>query len=152
MSGKNSVVHAFYIFHQEFDFISEFPWQAVPCCIGNIYYRSSGFDNRFHHTCQIHIIGTSGIFAIKFHIFHILFGILYSCNGTFQNFFLSRVEFMFNMKLRSSDTGMNTFVLCVLECFGGYIYIFLNSTCQRANRRPGYGFGYFNYRFKIART
>ncbi len=108
--GKYSIVYALHIIHHEFNFLSVLPRQTVTSCVRYIYNGSACFNNRFDHTCQIYIVGTTSIFAIELHIFHILFGMFYSSNCTFQNFVLCRVKFVFDVEFRSSNSGMNAFV------------------------------------------
>ncbi len=150
--GKYGIVYAFYIFHQEFNFFAIIPRQAISCCVGDIYHRSAGFDHRFYHARQINIIGTTCIFAVKFNIFHVFFGMFYSSYCPFENFFLGGIKFMFNMKFRSSDTCVYPFIFGILKRFGSHVDVFLHAARQRAYRWPGNCFRDFDYRIKIART
>ena len=138
--------------NQVFNLGTIFRRQTVTGRIRNVQHRSTGFNNSFYHTCQIFIIRTACIFCIKFHIIHKTTRIFYSSYRTFDNFFTVRIEFVFDMRIRSSDTCMNPFVLSKLQCVYSYINILLNSTGQGTNSRPGHRFRNLNHRIKITRT
>ena len=99
MSGNDSILNALYIFKQVFDFISVLPGQAVARGVGDVDHRSTGFNHGFNHTGQVHVVGSSGIFTVKFDIFHVFFGVFCGSYGTFENFFLCGVEFVLDMKI-----------------------------------------------------
>ena len=152
MSRDNCIINTVYMVNQVFNLGTIFRRQTVTGRIRNVHHRSTGFNNSFYHTCQIFIIRTACIFCIKFHIIHKTTRIFYSSYRTFDNFFTVRIEFVFDMRIRSSDTCMNPFVLSKLQCVYSYINIFLNSTGQGTNSRPGHRFRNLNHRIKITRT
>ena len=152
MGGDDCILDTFYILKQVFDFIPILPWKAITGCIRDIDHRGTGFNHGFHYAGQVHVVGSAGVFAVKFHIFHVLFGVFGGSNGPFQNFILCGIEFIFYMKFRSSNTGMNSFTLCKFEGFGSHFDVFLHTTCEGTDGWPCHGFGYFHYRIEITRT
>ena len=114
--------------------------------------RSARFDNGFHHTRQVFVIRASGIFGIEFDILYIAAGILHCRYGTFDNLLAVGIEFISDVRVGSTDTGMNTFMLGKLQSFRRHVNIFLYGTCQGANRRPRHSFGNLNHRVKVTRT
>ena len=126
--------------------------QAITCSIRYIHYCRSRFNNSFYHTSQVFIIRTSCIFRIKFHIIYITTCIFHSSHSTFNNFFTSRIEFIFDMRIWSSNASMDTFVLGKLQCVSSYVDIFFNCTSQRTNGWPSNSLRNFNYWIEITRT
>ena len=108
MGGNDSIMNTVHMFHQILYLRPILGRKAVPGGIGNINYRSARLDNSFHHTGQIFVIRTSGIFGIEFNILYITTGILYSCYRTLNNLLTIGVEFIFDMRIGSTDTRMNT--------------------------------------------
>ena len=151
--GRNdSILDTVYMIHQIFDFRPIFVRQAITGRIRDIDNCRASFDDRFYHTCQIFVVSTSGIFAIKFDVFHISLGIFGSSDSPFQNIFLIRIELIPDMIIGRSNTCMNTSVLCIFQCFGSHINIFFYRTGKRTDCRPRYGFRYFNNAIEISRT
>ena len=87
VGGDDRFVHIGYMIHQVGDFFAVFIRQAIACSVGNVYNRSSGFDDGFYHACQIFVFRTSGIFGIKFYVVHELTGIFYGFDGTGDDVF-----------------------------------------------------------------
>jgi len=151
--GRNdSILDTVYMIHQIFDFRPIFVRQAITGRIRDIDNCRASFDDRLYHTCQIFVVSTSGIFAIKFDVFHISLGIFGSSDSPFQNIFLIRIELIPDMIIGRSNTCMDTSVLCIFQCFGSHINIFFHRTGKRTDCRPRYGFRYFNNAIEISRT
>ena len=152
MRRNDGFVYAVYMVYQIFYFCSIFAWQAISGSIWNINHGSSGFNNSLYHTGQIFIICTASVFCIKLYIVYITTCILNRCHRTLNDFFTSRIEFIFNVRVRSSDTCMYTFMLGESQRVGSHIYIFLHRTCQCTDSRPCNSLRNFNNRIKVART
>ena len=152
MRGDDSVMNAVHMLHQIFYLRTILTGKAVTGGIGNIHHRSARFDNGFHHTRQVFVIRASGIFGIEFDILYIAAGILHCRHGTFDNLLAVGIEFISDVRVGSTDTGMNTFMLGKLQSFRRHVNIFLYGTCQGANRRPRHSFGNLNHRVKVTRT
>ena len=152
MRGDDSVMNAVHMLHQIFYLRTILTGKAVTGGIGNIHHRSARFDNGFHHTRQVFVIRASGIFGIEFDILYIAAGILHCRYGTFDNLLAVGIEFISDVRVGSTDTGMNTFMLGKLQSFRRHVNIFLYGTCQGANRRPRHSFGNLNHRVKVTRT
>ena len=152
MGGNDSIMNAVHMFHQILYLRPILGRQTVSCGIGNINHRSARLDNSFHHTCQIFVIRTSGIFGIELNILYITAGILHGRYRTLNNLLAIGIKFIFDVRVGSSDTRMNTLMLGKLQGFRCNIDIFLYGTCQGANRRPRHCFGNFDHRIKITRT
>ena len=151
--GRNDcVIDAIYMVNQIFNLSTIFWRQTIACRIRYIHHRSSCFNNRFYHTCQIFIVRTPCILCIKLHIIHKTTCILHCCYRTFNNLFPIGIEFIFNMRIRSTDTCMDTFMLGKSQCIYCYIDILLNRTGQRTNSRPSHRFWNFNHWIKISRA
>ena len=152
VSRDNCFVYSVDMLHQVLDFCTIFIRQTIACGIRNVYYRSSCLDDCFDYACQIFIVRTSGIFCVKFHVIYVTSCIFHGSYCTFNNFFTGRIEFILDMRIRSTDSRMNTFMFGILQGFCRYINIFLHSTSQRTDSRPSHRFRNFNYRIKISRT
>ena len=152
VSRKNRVINAVYMINQIFNLCTIFGRQTVTRRIRYIHHCRSRFDNRFYHTCQIFIVRTSCILCIKFHIIHKTTCILHCCYRAFDNLFPIGVEFIFNMRVRSTYTCMDTFMLGEFQSVYRYINILLNSTGQSTNSGPSHRFRNFNHRIKISRA
>ena len=152
VSRKYGIINAVYMVNQVFYLGAIFWRQAVTCCIRDIHYGSSRFDDSFYHTCQIFVIRTACVFCIKFHIVYKTAGIFHSSYCTFDNLFTIRIEFIFNVRIRSTDTGMNTFMFSKFQCIYSNINIFLNCTCQSTDSRPSHRFWNLNHWIKISRA
>jgi len=142
----------FHIFKKEFDFFTVFPWQAISGCVRDVYHGCTSFNHGFYYACQIHIVCPSGIFAIKFHVFHEFFSIFGSCNCAFEDFILRGIEFILYMLFRSTYSSVDSSSLGILKRFGCHFNVFLHAACECADSWPGYGFRNFYNRFEITRT
>ena len=123
---------------------------SEPCSIRDITYRSTGFGNCINNASQIFIICSACVFRIKLHILYIFLGILNSCHSTLYNLFGCRVELITDMTLTGTDTGMDSFMLGILQGLSSHIYVLLYGTGQCTNGRPCYSLTDFYYRVKIA--
>ena len=140
------------MFHQILDLSSIFIRQTITGCIRNVHDSGTCFNDSFYHTGQIFIFSTPGIFTIKLNIIHILTSIFSCSNRSFNNFFSCRIKFILNMRIRSSDTRMDTRTLSKLQSFSCNINIFFYCTSQSTNRGPSHSFRNLNYTLKITWT
>ena len=152
MSGDDRIVNTVHMLHQIVYLRAILRRQAISGRIWDIHYRSPRLDDRFHHTRQIFIIRTSRIFGVKLHILHKAAGIFHSSHRTFYNLLASGIELILDVRVGSTDTRMDTFVLGKSQGFRRHINILLYGACQRTNRGPCHSFWYFNHRIEVART
>ena len=138
VSRDNCFVYSVNMLHQVFDFCTIFIRQTIACGIRNVHHRSSSLNHSFYYACQIFIVRTSGIFSVKFHIVNVTSCIFHGSYCTFNNFFTGRIEFILDMRIRSTDSRMNTFMFGILQGFCCYINIFLYGTSQRTDSRPSH--------------
>ena len=147
MSGQDTLScrKSIYVLIQILDFLKIFVGNTEACCVGDVTNCSTSLGNSIYDTCQILVVGTTGILGIELHILNILLGILNSSHGTLDNLFRSRVELIADVTLASTNTRMDTLVLGILQGIGSYVNILLNSTCQRTNGWPCYSLTDFYY-------
>ena len=56
--------------------------QTVARSVGNVDDGSASLDDSLNHTCQILVVGTSGILGIELYVLYISLGIGHGMNGT----------------------------------------------------------------------
>ena len=152
MGGDDGFVDAVHVFFEKTYFPAEFFGQTISGRVGNIYDCGSGFDDGFDDTCQIFIVGTSGIFGIELYVLNILLCIFYGGDGAFYDFFPGGIELVFDVVVRCSDTRVDTFVLGILQGFGSDFYVVFIGAGQRTDGGPRYGFGDGYDRVEVARA
>ena len=154
MGGQNSLPggKAIDMLHQILDFLTIFLRQAITRRIRDVHHGGTGLDHGLHHAGQVFIVRASRIFGIELHILHITLGILHGSHGTFNDFLTVRIEFVFNMRVGSTDAGVNTFVFGFAQGIGCHVDVLLHRTGQRTYRGPRHSLGNFYHRIKIART
>ena len=140
MSGDDRIVNTVHMLHQIVYLRAILRRQAISGRIGDIHYRSPCLDDRFHHTRQIFVIRTSRVFSVKLHILHKAAGIFHSSHRTFYNLLASGIELILDVRVGSTDTRMDTFVLGKSQGFRRHINILLYGACQRTNRGPCHSF------------
>ena len=112
---QNGLVDAVYVINQIFDLGSVFFRKAIPRSIRNIHHRSSSLDNGFHYPGQVFIVRTAGILRIKLYILYVPACILHCCHCPFDDFLTCRIEFISDMRIRCTDTGMDTLALGIFQ-------------------------------------
>ena len=154
MGGKDALTSGkgIYVLIQELDLLAIFIGSTETSGIGDVTYRSTSLTHGLDYTCQILIVGTSGIFCIELHVLHIALCIFHSCYSALDDFFGSTVEFILDMRRAGTYTCMNTSSLGILQCFGCYINIFFHGTCQGTDGGPCHSLTDFNYRIEVARA
>ena len=152
MCRQDRFLNTRHMLHQIFDFRTVFRGQAIAGCIRNIHYSSPCLNNGFNHTGQILIIRTAGILRIKLYIIHKATGIFHCCYRTLDNLFTVRIKFILDMRIRCTDSCMDTFTLGKFQSIHRHINILLHRTCQSTNRGPCHRFRNFDYWIKITRT
>ena len=145
MCRQDRFLNTRHMLHQIFDFRTVFRGQAIAGCIRNIHYSSPCLNNGFNHTGQILIIRTAGILRIKLYIIHKATGIFHCCYRTLDNLFTVRIKFILDMRIRCTDSCMDTFTLGKFQSIHRHINILLHRTCQSTNRGPCHRFRNFDY-------
>ena len=140
MSRNNGIMNTVDMFHQISYLRAILIRQAIPRCIGNIHHSRTCLDNSFYHPCQIFIIRSACIFGIELYIIHILTCILYGSHCTLYYFLAIGIKFIFNVRVRCTDTSMDTFMLGKLQSLCRHINIFLYGTCQGTDGGPCHSF------------
>ena len=138
------------MFIQVFYFLVILVWYAETGSIRNITNRSTRLGYSFNNASQIFIICSTSILGIELNILYIFLGILDSSYRTLYNLFGCRIELITNMTLTGTDTGMDSFMLGILQCLSSHIYIFLYGTGQCTNGWPCHSLTDFYYRVEIA--
>src|SRR5580658_1615424 len=87
MAGNDRLIDVWNMVYQKSDFFTILVRQAVSRRIRDINGGRSGSYYRFNYTRQKIIIGSAGIFGIKFNIISIFSCPFYGLNGPFQDFF-----------------------------------------------------------------
>lgn len=108
VTWQHRFFNTFYIFFQVFYLFPIFFRKAISCCIRNVEDCSSCFNSFFTDSREVIIIGSSGIFGVKFYVFYKAFGIFYGLYCSFNNIFPVGIEFIFNMRIWSSYSCMNS--------------------------------------------
>ena len=152
VGGDNGVVNTVHMLHQVFYLGAILRRQAVTCRVGDVHHRRSRLDDGLDDTGQVFILRTSGVFGIELHIVHKAAGILHGSHGALDDFLTIGVEFIADVRIRSTDTRVDTFVFGIFQGFSRYVDIFLYGTCQGTDGRPCHCFGYFNHRIEVARA
>ena len=124
--------------HQILDLRTIFRGETITRRIRDVDHGSASLDDRFNHTCQILILRATGILSIKLHVIDKLTGILHSGNRTLNNLLTRRIKLIADMRVRSTDTGMDTLMLGISQGIHCHINILLHRACQRTNRGPGH--------------
>ena len=115
------------------------------CGVMVVTYNFMCLNNGFNHTGQILIIRTAGILRIKLYIIHKATGIFHCCYRTLDNLFTVRIKFILDMRIRCTDSCMDTFTLGKFQSIHRHINILLHRTCQSTNRGPCHRFRNFDY-------
>ena len=79
-------------------------------------------------------------------------GLIASVQSRSDLTFDSDVKLVFDMRIRSTDTRMNTLMLSILQSLGSTVNIFLHRTSKGTNRRPSHGFRNLHNRIEITWT
>ena len=140
MGGDDGLVDTIHMLHQVLYLRTVFVGQAVSRCVGDVHYRSTGFDDRFDDTCQIFVLRASRIFGIKLHILHVALGIFYCGYSPFDNLFAVGVELVLDVCIAGADTRMDSLVFGKLQRFGGHVDIALYGAGQGTDGGPCHRF------------
>lgn len=65
VGGDDGLVDAFDILFEEPYLATEFLGQTVTCRVGNVYHRSTGFDDSLDNTGQVFIVGAARVFGVE---------------------------------------------------------------------------------------
>ena len=152
MTSQNRLFDAFYVLAKVTHLRTVFFGQAITSCVGNIQNRCASLDSGFANTRKVLIISTSCIFGVKFYVFHKRFCVLDSRHRTFQNGFACRVEFKFDVRVRSADSSVDSRIFGKNQRLGSYFYVFFDASRKGANARIFDCFCNHRYAFKVART
>ena len=104
-----TVCQAIYMLHQVLYLGSELIGQTVACCIRYIYYGGACLYCGLGHACQVFIIGTSGILGVELHLTALGGCIFYGCHGSFQDLLTGAVEFVADVLVAGTYSGVNPF-------------------------------------------
>src|SRR5207237_2764730 len=94
--------------------VTRLVWQSVARCVRNVHSGSSRLDHSFNNSSQVVIIGAAGILCIEFHIVCKFSGPFYALNGPLQDLLPCRIEFCFDVIVRSADPSVYSWLGSVL--------------------------------------
>ncbi len=136
VGGNDHLVDALHVVDQIFDLGTEFRGEAVAGGVGDVYDCGTGADNGFDHAGEIFIVGASGVFGVKLHVFHEFLGEGHGSDSAFENVVAGGVEFIFDVVVRGADTGVDAGAFGIFQRFGGHADVVFDSAGQRADCRP----------------
>ena len=90
-----------------------FIWKTETCCVRNVADGSTSLCYSVDNSCEVFVVSTACILCIELYVFNILLCILYCCYGTLNDFLTVRVELILDMRIRSSDTCVDTLALSI---------------------------------------
>src|ERR1700761_1019896 len=115
MTGDDGFIDILYVVDEVGDLFAVLVGQAVAGGIRDIDDRGAGGDNGFDHAGEVGILGTSCVLGIEFDVAHQVAGPFYGLDGPLQDLVACSVEFTLDMKVRSTDAGMDTGSFGVLQ-------------------------------------
>ncbi len=128
-------MHPVHVFHQVGDLGGILRRQAVARRIRDIDHRRPRLDHRFDHPGQVFVIRPAGVFGIELDVLDEPFGVLHRRHGPFQHLFAGGVEFIPDMFVGGSDTGVDPPATGIFQGVGGHFDIFLHGTREGADGR-----------------
>jgi len=152
MGRNDGFVDVADVFHQKFDLLSIYVGEAIAGGVWDIDHGGTRLDDGFDHFGQVDVVGAAGVFGVEFHVVHKFAGVLHTGDGSFQNVVLVGIEFVLDVVIGGSDTGVDTTALGILEGFGSHFDVFLNGAGQGTDYRPGYSLADLNHRVKVPGT
>ena len=136
MGGDDGLVDAIHMVYKILDLCTILLRKTIARGVGDVDYRCTSFDDGLYHTCQIFVVGASGVFSIEFHILYEPLGILHCLNGTLDDFLTIAIELVFDVQVAGSNARVDALVLGILQRLNGNVDVFLNRPCERTNGRP----------------
>ena len=120
--------------------------------VGNVADGSSGLGDGFDDASQVLIVRAACIFGIELHVLDVALGVLHGSHGTLDDFLGRRVELVADVALARSDSGVDAFVLGILQGLGSAVDILLHGAGQSADGRPCDGLADFYHTIEVARA
>ena len=145
-------MHTIHMLHQIADLGTILIRQAIPGGVGDVHDGSTRFDHRLYHTSQVLVLRTSRILAVELHVLYESLRVFSSGHGTLDNLLSVGVEFIFDVRIRRTDTGVDASSLGEFQSLRRGVNIFFYRTGQGTNRWPCNGFGNLYHTFEISGT
>ena len=128
MGGNDSTIDIINMLLQITYFLSKLFRQTIACRIWDVDHRGTGLNDSLYDTSQILIIRAAGILGIELDIVHKTARILHRSYSSLKNLLTRAIELELDMLVTCADTGMDTFVLGILQRFGCHVNIALYSS------------------------
>ena len=121
-------------------------------CVWDVTNGSTSLTYSIDHTSQILVVSTTCILGIELYIVNKATCILHCCDSTLDDFLTVAVEFVLDVRITRTDTGMNTLTLRILQGLNSHIDIFLDGTGQCTDCWPCHSLRDFDNRVVVAWT
>ena len=152
VGGKDGVLNPIDMVAEVFDFLSVLRREAVSGCVGNVDHGGTRLDDRLHHSGEVFVVRSSGIFGIELHVVHKSACIFHCCHCPLDDFLAVGVELILDMRVRGADSGVDTFSLGEFERLYRHVDIFLHGSGECAYSWPRDCFRDFDHGIEVARA